>query len=267
VLPKLRDILAQLEIMAPTGLAETWDNPGLQVGSYTQEVRKILVALDPTLNALASALEKEAQVLLTHHPLIFGPLTMVDVGAYPGNVIREALGRGISVVAAHTNLDYSKGGLNDILGDLLGLKNVEVLDEPENMDGAGVGRIGDLPEPADLARVAEQIKRLLGTERLRMAGLRSAVIRRVAVVGGSGGNLVSLAKKRGADLLLTGDVSHHHALEAESHGIALMDGGHFHTERTAIKIMAARLEALVAASGWEVSVEMYEDETNPLYEV
>jgi dinuclear metal center YbgI/SA1388 family protein len=267
VLPKLRDILAQLEIMAPSGLAEPWDNPGLQVGSYTQEVRKIFVALDPTLNALTSASERKAQVLLTHHPLIFGPLTRVDIDAYPGNVIREALARGISVVAAHTNLDRSKGGVCDILGDLLGLKNVEVLEEPENKEGAGGGRIGDLPEPAHLPRVAEEVKRLLGIERLRMAGLRDAVIRRVAVVGGSGGKLVSLAKKKGADLLLTGDIGHHHALEAESHGIALMDAGHFHTERAAVKVIAERLEILLAASGWEVSVEMYEDETDPLYVV
>lgn len=264
MIPKLKDILDILEKIAPARLAEPWDNPGLQVGSYSHEISKILVALDPTLRALKSAQERNAQLLLTHHPLIFDRLSRLDILTYPGNVIIEAVKNSISLVAAHTNLDVSRGGINDILADILGLQHVEILKHVSETDGAGLGRIGDLPEPAELSVVVKRIKEILDVDRIKVVGRQGIRINRVAVVGGSGGNMVSLAAQKGADLLLTGDVSHHHALKAESLDIALIDGGHFHTEKVAFGIFAGHLKDMFTSNGWKVAVEIFEDETDPV---
>jgi len=264
MIPKVKDFLDLLEKIAPTLLAEPWDNPGLQVGSYSQEIAKISLALDPTLKALRLAHKRNIQMLLTHHPLIFEPLSRLDINSYPGNVILEAAKGGISVVTAHTNLDVARGGINDILTDLLDLRHVDVLKETVEMDGAGLGRIGDLPKPVNLSVVAKNIKRILGAERLKIVSQGDVKIYRLAVTAGSGGSMVSLASKKGADLLLTGDVGYHHALEAGSLGIALIDGGHFCLEKTAFGIFAERLKGMVTSQGWEVTVEVDKDETDPM---
>ena len=264
MVPKLKDILDLLEKIAPSDLAEPWDNPGLQVGCYSQEISKISVCLDPTMKAIRSAQRGSAQLLLTHHPLIFKPLSRLDIDSFPGNVIVEAVKSGVSIVAAHTNLDVAKGGINDVLAGLLGLQNVEVLARSEKGGGTGLGRIGDLPRPVKLASVAKDVKRILGTRVLKFIGPEDMDIHRLAVVGGSGGDLAHMAFERGADLLLTGDVSHHHALEAKALGIALMDGGHFRTEKAAFRVIADHLRDVVRAEEWEVEIEVDEDEEDPM---
>ena len=264
MLPKTRDVLDLLEKIAPVQLAESWDNPGLQVGSYSQEITKIFMALDPTLKALRSASNRHAQLLLTHHPLIFLPLSQIDIDAYPGSVVAEAIKSGVSVVAVHTNLDVAAGGINDILADLLGLRHVEVLKEMAGMDGVGLGRVGDLPEAGMLLSVVENVRQIFGSERPRLVTHGDVRIRRIAVVGGSGGGLASLAAEKGADLLITGDVGHHHALEAESIGIALIDAGHFNTEKAAFRCFAEHLKGLADDLGWEIEIETDEEESDPL---
>ena len=254
-----------LETIAPARLAEPWDNSGLQVGSLSQKITKVFTSLDPTLNALISAAEAKAQLLFTHHPLIFKPLSRVDINSFPGDVVAEAARRGVSIVAAHTNLDAARGGINDILADLMGLRNVKVLKNADEMDGVGLGRIGDLPGPTRLSAVARNVKKVLGTQNIKMVGQKSALIHRLAVVGGSGGSLLSLAYENGADLLLTGDVGHHVALEAKSLGMALLDGGHFHTEKTAFRVFVKNLNKILKAKGWDVTFEIDKNETDPIW--
>jgi len=263
--PTLKDFLVLLETIAPARLAEPWDNSGLQVGSLSQKIRKVFTSLDPTLNALISASEANAQLLFTHHPLIFKPLSRLDINSFPGDVVAEAAKRGVSIVAAHTNLDAAQGGINDILADLMGLRNVEVLKNADEMDGVGLGRIGDLPGSTRLSAVARDVKKVLGTQNIKMVGQRDALIHRLAVVGGSGGSLLSLAYEKGADLLLTGDVGHHVALEAKSLGMALIDGGHFHTEKVAFRVFVKNLNKILKAKGWDVTFEIDKNETDPIW--
>jgi len=265
MVPTLRDFLGILETIAPVRFAEAWDNPGLQVGSHSQTIRRAFASLDPTLNALLSASKAKAQLLFTHHPLIFKPLSQLDVNAFPGNVFAEAAKREISIVAAHTNLDVARGGINDILADLMELGDVELLGNSEKTDGEGLGRIGSLPRPTELAVLAKKIRKILGAKNVRCVGREKALIRRVAVVGGSGGSLTALAHEKGADLFLTGDVGHHIALEAESLGIALIDGGHFHSEKTAFRVFVRNLEEVFKEKGWDIEFEMDEDETDPVW--
>lgn len=259
---RLKDFLELLETLAPARWAEPWDNPGLQIGSPAQEIKKIFSSLDPTLKALKSASKAHAQLLFTHHPLIFKPVSRVQTDTFPGNVMAEAVREGIAIVAAHTNLDSATDGINDILARLLGLTDAEVLKPVE--DGAGLGRIGNLSNPVSLSAVAQTVRKVLGGGDMRVVGERDRPIRRIAVVGGSGGSLVSLACEKGADLLVTGDVGHHVALEAETLGIGLIDGGHFNSEKAAFRIFARNLETLLRSKGWKIEIETDEGAGNPL---
>jgi dinuclear metal center YbgI/SA1388 family protein len=268
--PTLGDVLTLLEKIAPHALAESWDNPGLQVGSAAQKTSKIFVALDPTIEALASAAEHGAQLLLTHHPLIFRPLKRLDTDVYPGNVIARALECKVAIACAHTNLDAAQGGINDILAQLLSLTEVEVLKENETQmtnemaKDVGIGRVGYLRRPEAFSAVAERVKHLLGTQSLKAVGDANAKIHRVAVVGGSGGSMVALAAQRGADLLLTGDVGYHHALKAESLGLAVLDGGHFLTEKKALELWVKRLRETFRSQHWQTAIESESRDTDPM---
>lgn len=266
IIPRLKDILDLLEDIAPSHLAEKWDNPGLQVGTRSQEVSKVFLSLDPTLQAVKRSAREKAQLLLTHHPLIFQPLLRLDGDLYPGNVIFEALRHGISIVAAHTNLDVTQGGINDMLAHLFQLKNIQVLQNMEGDTGreVGPGRIGNIPEPVTLSAMIDTVKSVLKAKEVRAVGSKALKIKRVALVGGSGGSMVAAASEMGADLLITGDVGHHDALEAESRGLALIDGGHFYTEKAALALFASRLKGLVEERGWGIEVAVHHEEKNPL---
>jgi len=257
-------MLAFLDQLAPTELAESWDNPGLQVGDPAQSIRAVCVALDPTLDSVRASLKQDSQLLLTHHPLIFTPLTRFDLNVYPANVILEAAKSGLSIVAAHTNLDQAQGGINDLLAESLELRQVEVLKEIDGKAGCGLGRIGEWSSPVPMAVIIERVKEILGTGRLRATGDSERDIRRIAVVGGAGGGLVGEALQKGADLLLTGDIGHHHALAARTVGLALIDGGHFLTERVALKSFTGLLQSGFKAQGWNVRVNFFAEEADPM---
>jgi dinuclear metal center YbgI/SA1388 family protein len=262
--PTVEDILFFLERIAPAATAEDWDNPGLQIGNPLLEVRKIMTSLDPALAVLQEASRREAQLLLTHHPLIFPSLSSVNQKTYPGNVIFEACKSEIAIVAAHTNLDVAQGGINDVLASLFHLQGIEVLQKNPTQPQRGLGRIGDLPEPESLLSFATRIKTLLGSGILGVSGNREKEIKRVAVVGGSGGSLVPVASAMGADVFVTGDVSHHDALRARSLGLALIDAGHFQTEKTAFALFTDGFKDLLNREGWDVVVETFEAERNPM---
>jgi dinuclear metal center YbgI/SA1388 family protein len=268
VRPKVADLIGLLEEIAPSRCARDWDNPGLQVGCLSTEVDRILLALDPTLQAVREAARRKARVLLSHHPLLFKPLSCLNRETYPGDVLTEALISGVSLLASHTNLDAAEGGLNDILAGLLHLKEVRALsDTPEAESGrAALGRVGVLPYPMTLSEVAGAVKRVLSAERVRAVWSHDAPVSRIAVVAGSGGSLIPTAAKMGAELLITGDITHHQALEAIQTGMALIDAGHFQTEKTALETFGARLRNEMALRRWGVLLDVYEGEKSPFHE-
>jgi len=248
----------------PTRFAEEWDNPGLQAGGYSGDITKVFVSLDPTLGALQRARNAGAEVLFTHHPLIFKPVSRIDSAVYPGNVIHEAVKGGIHIVSAHTNLDVAGGGINDILAELLRLEDIAVLDEIPGVEGVGLGRVGRLTRVFGLVEFIHEVRDLLGVEKLGIAGPEDAEFRTVAVVGGSGGSLVSSAHRKAADCLITGDVGHHHALTAETMGVTLLDAGHYCLEKKAFSIFGNRLKKRMAERGWNVDVVLDEAERGPV---
>ena len=264
--PLLKDVLEILDETAPFSSAEEWDNPGLQVGFLSDEIRKALISLDPTIDALERAGEINAGLLLTHHPLIFSRLMNIDPSTYPGDVISEALKSRVSIVSVHTNLDRARGGINDILARMIGLQDIEALVKIDGSSDAldGLGRIGHLPKSMSLTSVARVIMDSIGSTGLMVMGPPDREIKKIAVLGGSGGSEVSHASERGADLYITGDIRHHEALMAQTLGLALIDAGHFSMERAAMHFFADHLRDRFKDLGWDIVIEIFKDEEAPM---
>lgn len=221
--------LALVEGTAPIGLAESWDNPGLLIEPDHDEITRVLVALDCTPAVAEEAYEIGAELVLTHHPLFFAPVKHI-LKSDPATAAAWALLRhGIGLYAAHTNLDSARGGVNDVLAALAGLTGLTPL-LPGAEESAGMGRVGTLPAPLPLPEFARRVGAALETAP-RFGGPAGHMVSRVAVVGGSGGDLLKEAKAAGADTLLTGEAKHNHALDAHCLGLGLVVAGHYETER------------------------------------
>jgi dinuclear metal center YbgI/SA1388 family protein len=248
--------------MIPPHLAEKWDNTGLMVGNPDDEVTGVMIALDYHEDLLAEAEARGCNFLFTHHPLIFKPIPRVDASDYVGGVIFSLVSKGIHLYCAHTNLDIVMGGVNDVLAAKLGLTNVSVLDVTGEFDGVpvGLGRAGDLSEPMRAVEFLGCIKKVLDVDSLAFSGDSEAMVSRVAVCGGSGGSLVDLARSRGCQMLVTGDVGYHTAQRALRVGLALVDGTHYHTESLCFSRMAEIVGQ--ALDGDEAGIHILERQLN-----
>ncbi|MCL2670763.1 MAG: Nif3-like dinuclear metal center hexameric protein [Clostridiales bacterium] len=226
------EFCALMDAIAPPALAWEGDNIGLLVGTEREEIARVLVALDCTPPVIAEAVEKGADLILTHHPSIKDPLTRLSHRDLPYLLARH----GIAHFAAHTNLDAAQGGVNDCLAACMGLENLRPL-PPENL-----GRVGTLPTPCTLSEFLELCRERLQATPL-YAGDLSQRIETVALVGGGGASDLQKAAAAGADILLTGDAKHSDALFARALGIALAVCGHYETESVVLKPLIARLQA------------------------
>ncbi|MFC4558836.1 Nif3-like dinuclear metal center hexameric protein [Virgibacillus kekensis] len=330
-----KDIFRVMEEWAPTHLAYDWDNVGLQVGSYNNPVKKVMVTLDVLDSVVDEAVQNNVDLIIAHHPLLFKPLGQINLDSSKGRLIRKLLQHNISVYASHTNLDAADGGVNDILCDLLDIRDtdilltsftenlikisvfvphshketvrnalsesgaghigdyshctfqsngqgtfmplegtdpyigkqneLEVVDEvkietiiPENKlknaidsmveahpyeeaaydlfplenpgKSYGIGRIGTLPEKVTLKSLSEQVKEKLDIPGLRVTGDLTKKVSKIAVLGGSGEKYIQKAKRLGADVYITGDMSFHTAQDAWEMGLSVIDPGH-HVEK------------------------------------
>lgn len=223
----LSDILAFLDTRAPFACAEDWDNPGLLVGNGGQPVNGILVALDATPGAIDAARAVGADLIVTHHPVIFAPLRQLAADSLPYRLAAA----GIGLIAAHTNLDKAAGGVNDTLAACLGLTDVTVAPD-------GMSRIGALPTPEEPAAFARRVAAALDTP-VRLCGDRT--VRTVAVCGGGGGEFAAALADR-VDAFVTGEVKHHQWLEAAADGLTLIEAGHYATEVPVVDTLCAWLQ-------------------------
>jgi dinuclear metal center YbgI/SA1388 family protein len=265
------DIIRVLEEIAPTKLAESWDNPGLQVGDHRWQVKIIMISLDPTPGVMKHAAEMSIDMLVTHHPLIFRPIKSLDLSTPIGDFIGTAIRNSIAVYAAHTNFDSVANGLNDMLAACLDLKNVKVLAPTEgdmSTDTSeesinGLGRIGELERPTDLLSLCGTLKQALGLETVRIAGHTAGMARRVALCTGSGTSLLDRFFHSGADVFITGDVRYHDARDAEDRQAALIDIGHFGSEHIMVAKLGDRLREMLAARYADVEVIDCDIEKDP----
>lgn len=252
---RVRDVVRVLESFAPLSLQEDWDNSGLSVGDPDSAVRGVLVALDCTPAVLREAAERGADMVVTHHPLVFSPLKRIVAGDPVGDMVLFAVRNGISVYSAHTSADKAEGGVNHLMAARLGLSGTERFDE------SGIGLVGWLPEPCGLRAFAELLKERFGLSVVRMGGLVSegSVVRKVAVCGGSGSSMIAAARAAGADAYVTGDVGYHRFFPDA--GLAVFDIGHYEGE---VEIVD-RFVSLLKENFVNFAVYRTELNINPVY--
>jgi len=360
------ELIKLINDLAPPGLAEEWDNVGLQVGDLTQTVHRVLVSLDVDERVIDEAVSQKADMIISHHPMFFHPVKNILFHHPLGKEVRKLIKNDISVFSAHTNLDIAPGGINDFLAELLNLAEVELLAEtredkllklvvfvpcdyleqvrnaiseagaghigqyshctfaapgegtflplegtnpfigergkiektaeyrletivpshmvnpvleamikshpyeevaydiyPTALEGTkyGLGRIGNLSRPVSLEQLAGIVKETLGINVLRVVGNLEQLISKVAVCGGAGMSLLSAARNKGAQCLITGDSKYHEGQNALAQGIAVIDAGHYATEALFMPRLAMKLKNTLAVCG--VNVLTSQINTNP----
>ena len=364
---RIQDLLGLIHSLYDPGLAEDWDNVGLQVGDLTAPLMRVMVALDPSLPAVRAACDAGAQALVTHHPLLFRSIKRLTPDDAIGKVLWQAVQSGVAVISAHTNLDCAEDGLNSWLAGQLGVHAPEPLQpvageylklvvfvpvghetqvaealfaggagqvgaydqcsfrtrgegtfrpaqqsnpfigEPGKLEqveevrletivpqrklarvvekmlkvhpyeevaydllpmqnqvpGAGLGRIGRLEQATTLDVFAAKVKEVLDCDGLRLTGSRDLRVHKVALCGGAGAGLLQTAHRQGADVLVTGDVKYHDARQAEELGIAVIDAGHFATEKLMIQRVAEALRNAAEKRQWEIDFVTYTGEQDP----
>lgn len=238
------DILNYIESLAPRYMKMDWDNVGLLCGRRNQEVTKILVALDPFRNVIDEAIEEKADLIVTHHPLIFrNPLMAVNEDTEAGRCVLTLIEHGIAAINAHTNLDLAPGGINTVLAKTLELSDIQVIHpEGEDADGNPYGllRCGTVMEQP-LSDFLTHVKAKLSCEGLRYVDCGKPV-RKVAVGGGSCADEMWEALDAGCDTFVTADVKYNQFRTAFENGLNLIDAGHFHTENPTMPVLAAQLK-------------------------
>lgn len=229
----VRDAYEAIDAFAPFDTADAWDNVGLLLGRMDRPVDTILTALDATQGLAREAREVGAQLLVTHHPLLLTPFRRLAEDTPEAALLCEMVRAGLSMIAAHTNLDRADGGVNDALVEKLGF----------SADAAeGFLRAGTLPGPTRLFALIRHIEERLGTKAV-LFGPHDLHVTRFAVCSGSGGSELEAAAGHGAEVFITGEIKHHEALEAAARGMAVIAAGHRATEICAADVLAKHLQS------------------------
>ena len=254
----VKDVACSIEAFAPLSRQEKWDNCGLQTGSFSAPVTSVLLGLDCTPELVDEAVAVGADLIVTHHPLIFGGLKRVTPDDPVGLAIIKAVRSGISIYSAHTSADKVIGGVSGAMAQRLSLRNVRVLD-PEQ-DGQGLGAVGDLPSAVTAADAVEMVKRAFNLKSVRTSRPIEGMISRVALCGGSGSSLIPQAIDSGAQLYLCGDISYHHFFT--SGDFMLMDVGHYESEIDIVNILFSLIKKNFPTFAVRITENIY---SNPIF--
>ena len=238
----VQEIYHMIDQMAPFESQEDFDNAGLLLGDPAMEVRGIHVALDVTERVLDEAEAVGANLIVTHHPIMFSPVKRLVATDYETRLIFRMIRAGMALIAAHTNFDRAPGGMNDTLAARCGLTQVT---------GEGFIRVGNLPHPMTGRELAAHLAASLDTV-VRPMGDAEKVYRRLALCSGGGSDFWTEGLALGADAFLTGEMKHHHALALADAGMLGLEAGHFATEQPGVLALAAALQNAVNAVEYPV---------------
>ena len=226
----VRQVADFLEEKAPLALKMDFDNVGLLCGFPDAPVHKVLCALDITLDVIEEAKEMGAEVIVSHHPLIFTPMKQILSTQPEGKRVISLLQNGISAICMHTNLDIVTGGVNSVLAEKLGGREVEMLSE--------CGCICELPEAVSSEFFLEICEEKLNVHDIRYSGSGHSV-RRIGVCGGAGGDIIEECSAKGCDTVVTGEIHHHQWILGKELGMNLIDAGHFATENVIVPVLCS----------------------------
>jgi dinuclear metal center YbgI/SA1388 family protein len=255
---KVKDVIKVIEDFAPLSIQEGWDNSGLCIGSSDAPVSSVLFGLDCTPELVDEAIECGADMVVTHHPLIFSGLKKISPDNPVGEAVIKAIRAGISIYAAHTSADKVIAGVSGAMAARLGLVNVSILDE--DGDGTGLGVVGELPETLTANEAVELVKERFSLKMLRASRPIDGKISRVAMCGGSGGSLIGAAKKSGAQLYLSGDISYHNFFTGED--FMIMDIGHYESEIEIVDILFSLIKKNFPTFAVRITQNIY---SNPIF--
>ena len=234
---KVKDITSAIESFAPLSIQESWDNSGLIIGSPEREVHGVLLGFDCTSELVDEAAGCGADLIVTHHPLIFGGIKKISPEDPVGLAVLKAAAAGIAVYAAHTNADKVLDGVSGAMARRLELMNIMILDEEPG--GYGLGAVGDLPEPMGGEEFIEYVKSKFRLKVARCSCVPDVPVKRVAMCGGSGGSLIENARRSGAQAYLCGDISYHHFFTTKD--FMVIDIGHYEGEVEIVDILFSLL--------------------------
>ncbi len=251
---RIYEIINAIERYAPKELASSYDNVGLMLGDRNAAVSSVLLTLDVDLAVAKEAKAVGAELIISHHPLIFNPVKNLTTDTPDGECLLYLAENKIAVYSAHTNLDSTSGGLNDLAAQFLSLENISPLEENGN---AGIGRIGTLPFLVTLEGLAEKIKQIYHVPHIRYIGNKACLLSKVALCTGSGADLMALAKEKGADAYITGDIKYSAARYAAAIGLSVIELGHYESEYIAVDL----LEKIITHYGG-IEVNIYKSRAN-----
>jgi dinuclear metal center YbgI/SA1388 family protein len=255
---KVKDIISVIEEFAPLSLQENWDNSGLCIGSPEDSVSSVLLGLDCTPELVDEAISCGADMIVTHHPLIFSGLKKISPEDKVGEAVIKAIKAGISIYAAHTSADKVIAGVSGAMAARLGLKDVAILDE--DGDGTGLGVVGNLPEAMAAEDVIKLVKDRFGLKAMRASRPVDGMIERIALCGGSGGSLIKAARRSGAQLYISGDISYHNFFTED--GFMIMDIGHYESEIEIVDILFSLIKKNFPTFAVRITQNIY---SNPIF--
>jgi len=261
---RISEVIEVLEEWAPLSLAEDWDNVGLLVGRSSASVSAIMTCLTLTSDVLDEAVAGGAQLIVSHHPLMFRPIQRITSETVEGGILLDVIQNGIAVYSAHTGYDSAAGGINQQLAASLELQQVLPLrpsGDPADGPQLGAGRYGLLPEPTSLGEFNERVQRCLGVQQVQCVGESDQRVHRVAVACGAAAEFLVEAGRLQCDVLLTGEARFHDCLQARALGLGLVLPGHFASEHSAMARLAERLRERFA----DLRIWASEQECDPLH--
>ena len=260
-MPKVRDIINLTEEIAKPEYAYPWDNGGFACGDKNAEVKNVLITLDVTKDVALEAAEKDCQMIISHHPLIFRPIKTADEDTFEGEILSVLFKSGIALYCAHTSLDIAPGGVNDALCRKLGLKNINLLDENEiNGEIVSCGRIGELENEMSAEEFYDFLKQSTGADTVITSGPKSKTIKTVAVCTGSGEDL---AFEKNADIFVTGEIKYHTALELKRQNISFAAIGHYFSEVHIVSALCNSLQSRANVLQYNLRFVPSQTNTNP----
>ena len=259
--PTLSDIQQLADTLFPFECEEPLDNSGIQIGNLSRSINAMAFSLNASIDAVCFAAENSCDLLVSHHPLLMKPIKKILASDIAGRTIFTAVRSGVDILSLHTNLDAAEGGLNDYLANALDLLDIQT---PTN---APCSRLGRLSKPETLSSLSHKLRRIFNLDSARVVGRMDKSVVTVFLVSGSGMGYLQEAISAQADVLITGDVRYHGALESQESKICVIDAGHFGLEKFAIKLMQKKFEAEFSRLGWKIRLCPFEAEKDPFTDI
>ncbi len=267
---KSKDIVRFIEEYAPLHLAEDWDNVGLMIGDLDSDIERVLLCLDVTETVVDEAISTNANMIISHHPLIFSGIKSINTEGGKGKIIKKLIKNDISVYSAHTNMDFTEEGVNYSLAKQLKLSEITNLREYKTAVPAGkldiegieygLGKVGHLEKEKTLEEFISHVKKQLNISVLRVIGSAKHAVSKVGVFCGSFDGDYSGIIKEKTDILVTGDIKHHTALDINELGLCVIDAGHYATERIILPVLSEKLKQRFI----DLEVTISADESDPI---